>query len=85
MNTTALHTTSADAGKKDRRAHQPIEALQIPDALLKTSTVVAVTGLSASQIQRKVLAGTFPAPVRLGTRCTRFVAGSVRAWLTEPR
>ena len=60
---------------------QPIEALNLPDALLKVQTVCAVVGMSTSSIFRKLAAGQFPAPVRLGTRCTRWKAGDVRAWL----
>jgi prophage regulatory protein len=60
---------------------QPLQAAQIPDALLKQPTVSAVTGLSASTINRKVAAGEFPQPIKLGKRCTRWRAGAVTAWL----
>ena len=63
------------------RATQTIQALHIPEALLKIQTVVAVTGLSESSIRRKVAAGTFPAPVKDGARCTRWVAAKVQNWL----
>jgi len=59
---------------------QPLHAAQMAEALLKVQTVGAVTGLSASSIYRKTAAGEFPAPVRLGTRCTRWRASDVRAW-----
>ena len=63
------------------RATQTIQALHIPEALLKIQTVVAVTGLSESSIRRAVAAGTFPAPVKMGSRCTRWVAQSITNWL----
>lgn len=66
---------------RHNRATQTIQALHIPEALLKIQTVVAVTGLSESTIRRKVAAGTFPAPVKDGSRCTRWVAGKVQNWL----
>lgn len=69
---------------KQREAHafqQPLHALQIADALLKIQTVISVTGLSESSIRRKVVLGKFPQPVKHGTRCTRWVAGDVTAWL----
>lgn len=66
---------------RHNRATQTIQALHIPEALLKIQTVVAVTGLSESTIRRKVTAGTFPAPVKDGARCTRWVAGKVQNWL----
>jgi prophage regulatory protein len=67
-----------------RVARQPLQtllALQVPEALLKIQTVVAVTGLSESSIRRRVAEGRFPAPVKDGTRCTRWVAGKVSNWL----
>lgn len=59
---------------------QPIEASTLPDALLKVSTVEAMTGLSRATIYRK-LADGFPQPVRLGSRCTRWPAAAVREWI----
>jgi prophage regulatory protein len=60
---------------------QTIAALHIPEALLKIQTVVAVTGMSESSIRRKIAEGKFPAPVKDGTRYTRWVAGKVSNWL----
>lgn len=67
-------------GTKNRR-QQPLHAAQVADALLRLNTVEAITGLSRSTIYAKVKAGEFVEPVRLGTRCTRFRAGDVQAWL----
>lgn len=63
-------------------SNQPLSVLQVDDAQLRLATVVAVTGLSPATIYRKVRAGEFPAPVRRGTRCSRWPAGKVRQWLT---
>lgn len=63
------------------RAAQTLQALHIPEALLKIQIVTAVTGLSESTIRRKVASGEFPAPVKDGARCTRWVAGKVQGWL----
>jgi prophage regulatory protein len=60
---------------------QSTATAQDPDALLKSATTVEIAGLSLSTINRKVRNGTFPAPVKLGKRCTRWKAGDVRAWL----
>lgn len=60
---------------------QPLQAVQIDDALLKLQTVSTITGLSKATIYRKCAAGDFPQPVRLSARCTRFQARSVRDWL----
>ena len=60
---------------------QPLHALQLPDALLRIKTVTQATGLSSATVYRKLAAGEFPEPVRLGSRCTRWKAADVRAWI----
>lgn len=65
----------------NRPPAQTLQALHIPEALLKIQTVTAVTGLSESTIRRKVAEGKFPRPIKDGTRCTRWVAGGVTNWL----
>jgi len=67
--------------RASRAFSQPLQALQIAEALLKIQTVQAVTGFSASTIRRKVAAGEFPQPIKYGTRCTRWRAGDVTQWL----
>ena len=78
--------SAGDADKKPARQPipQPLEAASLPDALLKIQTVAAVTGLSPSTIFRKLAADPpqFPAPIRLGKRCTRWRSACVRAWLS---
>ena len=68
-------------GSQVRPPLQTIYAAQIDDALLKIQTVIAVTGRSESSIRRLVAAGSFPAPIKDGVRCTRWRAGDVTAWL----
>lgn len=60
---------------------QTVHSIQIPEALLRIETVVAVTGLSSATIYRKVREGKFPVPVKDGPRCTRWVAANVSNWL----
>jgi prophage regulatory protein len=60
---------------------QTVAAAQIPDARLKMQTVVEITGMSESTIRRKTAEGKFPAPIKDGARCTRWVASSVMSWL----
>lgn len=67
--------------RQKRPPLQTVQSLHIPEALLKIQTVIEVTGLSESSIRRKVAAGEFPAPVKDGLRCTRWVAGKVSNWL----
>ncbi|WP_298233125.1 AlpA family transcriptional regulator [uncultured Azohydromonas sp.] len=50
-------------------------------ALLDIKAVSALVGLKSSAIFGRVRAGTFPEPVRMGARCTRWPARRVREWL----
>ncbi len=76
-----MHSVDSQPKKRIRPVAQSIHALQIADALLKIQTVITVTGLSESTIRRRVAEGKFPAPIKDGTRCTRWVAGDVTNWL----
>ena len=76
-------TESGPATKPRTRAAQSLHAAQVAEALLRLSTVEAITGLGKSTIYAMLKAddGSFPKPIRLGRRCTRFKAGEITAWL----
>lgn len=61
---------------------QPMDVLSIPEAQLTIETVCTVTGRCRSSIYAMVKAGEFPKPRSWGSRCSRWQAGEVRAWLT---
>lgn len=63
-----------------KKAEQPLQAAQIQDALLNLRTVQALSGLGKTSIYERIKAGELK-PVKLGSRCTRFRAGDVQAWL----
>lgn len=60
---------------------QPLESANNPAALLRFPTVQALTGLSRSTIYSRIREKAFPEPIKLGSRCTRFRAADVAAWL----
>jgi prophage regulatory protein len=60
---------------------QPLNVLDVPQAHLKISTVIALTGMSESTIRRRIADGHFPPPIHHGKRCTRWVARDVATWL----
>ncbi|PZQ77801.1 MAG: hypothetical protein DI563_02500 [Variovorax paradoxus] len=64
---------------------QPLESANNPAALLRFSTVQALTGLSRSTIYTRIREKAFPEPVKLGARCTRFRARDVTAWLESAK
>lgn len=61
-------------------AAQPLQAAQVPDALLKLATVMALTALGKTTIYAKAATGELT-PIRLGKRCTRWRAGQVQQFL----
>ena len=63
-----------------KRSPQPLHAVQIADALLRLSTVQALTGLGKTSIYAKDATGELTA-IRLGKRCTRWRASQVQQFL----
>lgn len=51
--------------------------------LINIKTVAAATGYGRSAIYERVREGTFPKPIRLGQRCTRWRVADVQAWLDQ--
>lgn len=76
-----MQPVNAEAGRGQERNPKPLHAVQLADALLRVKTVADATGLSSATIYRKLAAGDFPKPVRMGARCTRWKAADVRAWI----
>lgn len=50
-------------------------------ALLRLPEVRRRTGISRSELYRRVCAGTFPRPVKLGERASAWAAHEVDAWI----
>ena len=45
--------------------------------------VISIAGIKKSEIWRRVKAGRFPAPVKLGPRCTRWNLVEVEDWARQ--
>ena len=45
--------------------------------------VKARTGLGRSEIYRRIAAGQFPAPIKLGERASAWNAAEIDVWITE--
>lgn len=71
--------------KAKHTAHvpQPVSVAENPDALLRFDVVMTLVGFGKSTLFKWSRLGLFPAPVRLGARCTRWRAGDVTAWLKK--
>ncbi len=53
------------------------------EALLKIQAVLQRTSLSKSTLYAKIKEGTFPEPVRLGARCSRWKSSELDNWLSH--
>ena len=51
------------------------------ERLLRRDEVLRLTGLSKSTLNKMVKAGTFPAPVRIGTRAVAWRESEVLEWI----
>lgn len=49
--------------------------------LLRLPSVEAQTGLSKSEIYRRIKDGKFPQPIKLGTRAVAWPAAQIDAWV----
>lgn len=57
---------------------------ETPDRILRLDAVLDRTGLSRSTLYRKVEQGTFPAQVRIATRCVGWRESAIADWLRNP-
>lgn len=55
------------------------------DRILRLRKVLDRTGLSRSTLYRKVDDGTFPAQIRIATRCVGWRESEVVEWMRKPR
>ncbi|WP_257555103.1 AlpA family transcriptional regulator [Sphingobium sp. CFD-2] len=56
---------------------------QAPERFLRISDVVARTALSRSHIYALVGREQFPAPRKLGAKCSRWIESEVDAWISK--
>jgi len=57
--------------------------LQAVLTILRRKQVEARTGLARSTIYDQIRAGTFPAPISLGTRAVGWIESEIDTWLAE--
>lgn len=62
------------------RLAQSLEAASLPGALLRMNTVCELLGLSRATVYRLIAAGSFPKPVHVTPRCSRWRSDEVAAW-----
>ncbi len=58
------------------------EAMTTPTQLIDLRTIVSRTGMSRMTIYRRMAAGEFPKPMKLGERINRWREADLEAWIT---
>ncbi|MCY3637686.1 MAG: AlpA family transcriptional regulator [Chloroflexi bacterium] len=53
------------------------------DRLIRLEEALSYTGLSRSELYRKIRVGEFPRPVRVGKRAVRWRESEVEEWIAE--
>lgn len=54
-----------------------------PRRFIKAAEVRSQTTLSTSEIYRRIAAGTFPAPIKLGAKSVAWIESEVLAWCED--
>ena len=60
---------------------QPLGILDVPSALLNIRTVETATDLCKTTVYAMIREKSFPAPLKLSKRCSRWRSSDVRGWL----
>ncbi len=70
-------------GRPERLAYPIVEeAMTTPTQLIDLRTIVSRTGMSRMTIYRRMAAGEFPKPMKLGERINRWREADLEAWIT---
>lgn len=76
-----LLAQGAEEGQGDRQMAEACLTAPDGDRLLKLTDVTARVALSRAAIYRRVNAGEFPSPVKLGPTSVRWRKSEVDAWI----
>ena len=53
-------------------------------AFYRMRDVIRITSLSRPTLYRRIAAGRFPAPIKLGGRASGWTAQALQAWINDP-
>lgn len=65
------------------RSDEPIMRDGDSPILIRLPAVKAQTAIARTQIYAGIAAGTFPKPVRLGTRTVAWLQSEINAWIAD--
>lgn len=78
-----LQQHTASNTSRSPRKPQSIEAIAHPEAHLRLSTVLTLTGLGRSTWYALIAANQAPKGMKFGSRCARWRAGDITAFLAK--
>lgn len=80
-------TDTGNTVAKPKKAKTPTDFNLPADdfAFVRREVGQAVAGIGSSAAHAWALQGKFPKPVRLSYRCSRYRAGDLRLWLSDPK
>lgn len=61
----------------------PISEIPANVVLLRLPQVKAQTGLSRSELYRRIAIGSFPAPIKIGARASAWSSVEIEGWIAE--
>ncbi|MHA7113441.1 helix-turn-helix transcriptional regulator [Pseudomonas promysalinigenes] len=61
----------------------PSNATPAARRFIKRQDVESITGLSCTEIYRRIAAGAFPKQVTLGPKCVVWIEAEIHAWCDE--
>ena len=61
----------------------PISETPTNLVLLRLPQVKAQTGLSRSELYRRIVAGSFPSPIKIGVRASAWSSVEIERWIIE--
>ena len=53
----------------------------VPEKMLRLPAVTEAVGFQRSAIYKRIQEGTFPAPIKIGTRASAWPASAIQAWI----
>lgn len=61
----------------------PTNTTPLARRFIKRQDVESITGLSCTEIYRRIAAGTFPKQVTLGPKCVVWIEAEIHSWCDE--
>lgn len=75
-----MASTDAHIRKQQPKQNAPVPSDQPAIRFIKRQAVETITGLSCTEIYRRIAAGTFPKQVTIGPKCVVWIESEIMSW-----